>query len=217
MLLAAAPAWAAPFAVHLGDTRLVLDAPSGYADTTFLGSPRLQELAESLTSASNRVLLFALSDNDLRRFTLGDPPDFRRYLVVVTPKALERERMSTPAFQRMVEVALRGFQPLPEKTEIAKLLDAQPVGLPLILAELRKEPTLVSTLQGTRLQPTKIPGVFGGSEKQNYMLSTSTLMHVRGRAINLAVFSVFETADDAAWVRTITLRWAEDLQKLNGR
>src|SRR6267378_4739945 len=42
---------AAPFAIQLGDTRLGLDAPPGFTDSGFTGSPRLQELAESLTSA----------------------------------------------------------------------------------------------------------------------------------------------------------------------
>ena len=57
--------------------RIGLDAPSGFSDTTFTASPRLQELSEGLTPASNRILLFALSDADLRRFTLGDPLDLR--------------------------------------------------------------------------------------------------------------------------------------------
>ena len=60
---------AAPFAVQLGDIRIGLDAPPGFTDTGFTGSPRLQELAETLTPASNRILLFAISDTDLRRFT----------------------------------------------------------------------------------------------------------------------------------------------------
>jgi hypothetical protein len=77
VLVCASTALAAPFAVQVGEARLGLDAPPGFADTQFTGSPRLQELGESLTSASNRVLLFALSDADLRRFTLGDQLELR--------------------------------------------------------------------------------------------------------------------------------------------
>src|SRR3954471_836053 len=86
---------AAPFAVQVGDARLGMDAPPGFADTGFTGSPRLQELAEALTSASNRILLFAISDADLRRFTVGDPLEAKRYMVAVTPRGLERERITT--------------------------------------------------------------------------------------------------------------------------
>ncbi|HEX6266480.1 MAG TPA: hypothetical protein VFZ81_06240, partial [Burkholderiales bacterium] len=213
----ALPAWSAPFAVQLGDARVALDAPAGYADTTFTGSPRLQELAEALTSASNRVLLFAVSDGDLRRFTLGDPPEFRRYMLVATPKALERERIEAPAFQRMAGEALRGFAAVPEGTELASYLETQPVGLSRPLSALRRDPAVVSLLQGTRLEPTRIPRLFGSDERQNFMLSSSTLMLVGGKALNVYVFSAYHSAEDAAWVRAVTARWVDDLQRLNGR
>jgi hypothetical protein len=217
LLAFALPAWSAPFAVQLGDARVVLDAPAGYADTTFTGSPRLQELAEALTSASNRVLLFAISDGDLRRFTLGDPPELRRYMLVATPKALERERIAAPAFQRMAEEALRGFAAVPEGTELGSYLETQPVGLSRPLSALRRDPAVVSLLQGTRLEPTRIPRLFGSEERQNLMLSSSTLMLVRGKALNVFVFSAYLSAEDAAWVRAVTARWVDDLQRLNGR
>ena len=83
---------AAPFAVRLGLEKIALDALPGFSDTTELASPRLQDLAATLTAPSNRILLFALTDADLRRFTNGDQLDQkRRYMMAVTPKALERE------------------------------------------------------------------------------------------------------------------------------
>jgi hypothetical protein len=92
LLLAAAlfspQAAAAPFGVQVGDSRIGLDAPAGFSDTSFTGSPRLTELAETLTSPSNRILLFAISDGDLRRFMAGDPPELRRYMIAVTPKGM---------------------------------------------------------------------------------------------------------------------------------
>ena len=72
-----------------------LDAPPGFADTGFTGSPRLLELAEGLTSASNRILLFAISDADLRRFTIGDPLELRRYMLAATPKGMERDSVTS--------------------------------------------------------------------------------------------------------------------------
>lgn len=203
--------------VPLGDSRVVLDAPAGYADTTFLGSPRLQELAESHTSASNRVLMFAITDDDLRRFSGGVTPEFRRYLMVVTQKATERERITPAAFQRMVGDSMRDFRAPPAGVDVVKHLEKQPVGVPSALAELRKDAAVLSVLQGTRLQPTVIPGFFSNSERQNYLLSSSTLMLVRGKVINLAVFTVYDSPADAERVRTLTLRWTEDLQRLNSR
>src|SRR5512147_273229 len=100
VLLAALPlaGGAAPFSVRLGIERIALDTPPGYSDTTDLASPRLQTLAETLTPASNRILMFALSDADVRNFTLGDQLDARRYMIAVTPRGLESQRVSQPQF-----------------------------------------------------------------------------------------------------------------------
>src|SRR5215510_14023037 len=97
---------AAPFAIMLGEMRIALDAPPGFADTGFTGSPRLQEHAESLTSASNRVLLFALTDADLRRFMGGDQMDLKRYMVIATPKNAERDSLSAGSFARLTGQSL---------------------------------------------------------------------------------------------------------------
>jgi hypothetical protein len=203
---------AAPFAIQLGDTRLGLDAPPGFADTGFTGSPRLQELAESLTSASNRILLFAVSDADLRRFMVGDTPEFRRYMIAVTPKGLERERVSPAAFSVFVGESLRELGSQPAEGDMQKYLHAQPPGKTSLLAELRREPDVVSVLQGTR-----VPGQRRSNEAPQYALSTTTLMLVRGKALNLSVYTLYENALDLDWVRVTTARWIDEIARLNYR
>ena len=203
---------AAPFAVQLGDTRLALDAPPGFSDVQAMGSPRLLDLAEALTSASNRILLFAISDADLRRFTLGDTPEFRRYMIAVTPKVLERERMSPAAFGALVRDSLVAPGSLPVAADLQKYLDAQPPGKTSLLAELRREPDVVSVLQGTRA-----PAQRRSSEAPQYALSTTTLMLLRGKALNLSVYTLYENASDLEWVRATTARWIDDIARLNYR
>src|SRR2546422_3597846 len=108
------------------------------------------ELAEALTPASNKILLFAISDADLRLFTLGDTPEFKRYMIAVTPKGLERERVSPAAFGAFVRDSLAALGSPPGAGDLQKYLDAQPPGKTSLLAELRREPDVVSVLQGTR-------------------------------------------------------------------
>jgi hypothetical protein len=203
---------AAPFAVQLGDARLGLDAPPGFADTGFTGSPRLQELAESLTSASNRILLFAISDADLRHFMLGDTPEFRRYMIAVTPKGLERERVGPAAFGIFVRDSLVALGSSLAAGDLQKYLDAQPPGKTSLLAELRREPDVVSVLQGTRAS-----GPRRSNETSQYALSTTTLMLVRGKALNLSVYTLYENAADLDWVRVTTARWIDEIARLNNR
>jgi hypothetical protein len=212
----AGPACAAPFAVRLGDTRIVLDVPAGYADTTFTGSPRLQELAEALTSASNRILVFAISDDDLRRFTQGDRPEFRRYMLVATPKASEHDHVTPRAFQRIADDALRGLNAPAQAGDIARQLEAQPVGMTAPIAQLRRDAAAITLLQGTRLEPTKTPRLLGSDVRENFILSTSTLILVRGKVLNVQAFTLFDAAEDEAWLRALTARWVDELQRLNG-
>src|SRR5436190_10786422 len=120
---------AAPFAVQLGDTRIGMDAPPGFADTGFTGSPRLQELAETLTPASNRILLFAISDADLRRFSQGDNPDLRRYMIAVTPKGLEQQRVTSAMFGSFVAASMRALGAPPgADVDLRSYLDWKPHG-----------------------------------------------------------------------------------------
>lgn len=201
---------AAPFAVRLGEARVVLDAPAGFADTLDLASPRLQELAEALTSASNRILLFALTDADLRRFSTGDAPEFRRYLLVATPRALERESVSLNRFAELAEDTLRSLGGAASPADLRAHLDATPVGRPVLLREVRRKPVLVSLLTGSRLPPRT-------EEQPAYLLYTTTLMLVRGKALTVSAYTTYRSGADEAWLLELTQRWTEELQRLNAR
>ncbi len=192
LLLSSMEALSAPFAVQVGEAKIALDAPPGFADSSFTGSPRLQELAESQTSPSNKILMFAISDGDLRRFMTGDTPEFRRYMLVVTPKAMEHDRITPAAFKALADTAARA----------AEGADA---------AELRKDPEVFSLQLSTQVPPARR----GGEPQQ--VLTTRTLMLVRGKALDLTVLAVHESPADVDWIRAVTARWVEELRRLNAR
>jgi hypothetical protein len=208
---------AAPFTVRLGLEKIVLDALPGFTDTTDLASPRLQDLAATLTSPSNRVLLFALTDADLRRFTNGDPLDLkRRYVMVVTPKELERERVGGDLFQVFVAASLRDLGAPEQVTDLPKFLESRPIGQPTLLAEPEKGPASVSLIQATRLTPLPGERIFDRSTPQ-YLVFTTTFVLVRGKALILTVYTLFYEPADIDWLKFSTQRWADGLQRLNAR
>ena len=212
LLLSASNALAAPFAMQVGEARLALDAPPAFADVQAMGSPRLFELAESLTSPSNRILLFALEDADVRRFSVGDSLELRRYVIVVTPKSLEDARTTLAAFHALVADALRELgPPAPASSDVRQYLDAQARGRPGLIAELRKDQEVVTVLQGARLPEAP------RAREARYLLSTMTLMLVRGKALNLAIYTSYAGGADLEWIRATTLRWIDELQRLNNR
>ena len=207
---------AAPFAVRLGLEKIVLNAPAGFSDTMELASPRLRDLSESLVSASNRVLLFALSDIDLRRFTNGDPLDPKqRYLLAATPRALERERVTGENFAGMVALSERDLGK-PPQGDLLQYLSKQPQGKSSVLAVLKKDTAVFSVLQGTKL--ISPPAGFLSAEKPaQYVLSTTTLLLLHGKALQLTVFTSLDSPQDMTWLTSITERWIGDLLRLNGR
>ena len=216
LIALATAAAAAPFTVRLGAERVVLDSPPGFSDTTELASPRLQELSETLTSASNRILLFALTDADVRRFMNGDQLEWKRYMIAVTPKGLERERVSAAQFTAFVSDSLRGLGKPIEAPEFINFLEQQPVGKANLFAELRKDPTIVSVMQGTRLPP--LPGgTIWEDKKPQYLFYTTTIFLLRGKAMQLAVYAIFESPADVDWLKSTTQRWMDELLRLNSR
>jgi hypothetical protein len=205
-------ALAAPFAVQIGDARIAVDAPPGFSDVQATGSPRLLELAEALTSASNRIVLFALEDIDVRRFTVGDTPELRRYCLIVTPRPLEGTRVTQVAFRQLVADAMRDVgAPAPAGADLRAHMDSVR-GRPTLIGELRKDPEAQSILQGARLpEPPR------SKDPPKYLLSSTTLLLVRGRALNLTLYSMYDSPADLDWIRAATLRWVEDVQRLNNR
>lgn len=215
LLFAAAPALAAPFAVQLGDTRIALDTPPGFSDAANTGSPRVLELAESLTSASNRILLFGITDADLRRFSVGDTPELRRYLIAVTPRSLERYYVSPKDFERYVAEVTRDLAPPPPNADPSKLLDAVPSGQPVVLAELQREPALLSFMQGTRFDSPEKRFFWEETVPKAYLISTTTLLLLRDRALSLSIYTGYANPEDAEWLKQTTKRWVEELKRIN--
>ncbi len=207
---------ASPFAVRLGLERLVLDTPPGFSDTTDLASPRLQDLSAALTSASNRVLMFALTDADFRKFSNGDQIEAKRYIIAVTPKGLEQNRVSPEQFTILVSDSLRELGAPSSPADLVKFLEQKPIGRVNLIAELKKEPAMVSVLQATRLPP--LPGAaMWESSKPQYVVFTTTIFLLRGKALQLAVYSMYDGPADVDWVKSNTLRWLDELQRLNPR
>jgi hypothetical protein len=205
---------AAPFAVRLGTEKIVLDTPPGFSDTGDLASPRLQDLAATLTSASNRILLFALSDADYRRFTQGDRLEWSRYMIAVTPKGLENVRVSPEQFAGFVSDSVRGLGKASQPADLIGFLQREPEGKIHLCAELKREPSVVSVLQATRLPP--IPGeTFFAANRPQYLFFTTTMFLVRGRAMQISVYLVVERDPDLEWLKHTTERWREEIMRLN--
>ena len=198
--------------MQLGPDRLLIDTPAGFSDSAGFGSPRLTEVAESLADPSNRILVFALSDSDFRRFSAGDQLDLHRYLLAVTPRVSERDRLSPAQFATLVQETSRNLGKPPEPgTDYTKYLQGRAPVQAHLLAEIRRDEQMLSVLQGTMIPQ---PGRFV-DKPPLYRVSGMTLVMIGGKALYLLAYSAYDGPADIAWIRTILARWTEDLQRLN--
>ena len=93
----------------------------------------------------------------MRRFTLGDPSTSRRYMIVVTPKGLESQRVTPEQFAPRSANRCRIWVSCWRAPDLIKFLEKQPIGKAHLLAELKREPTAVSVLQATRYAADRPP------------------------------------------------------------
>ena len=215
-LLVALQCEAAPFSVRLGSEKIVLDTPPGFSDTGDLASPRLNDLAATLTSASNRILLFALSDADFRKFTQGDQLEWNRYMIAVTPKGLENVRVTPQQFANFVADSVQGLGKAEKPTDPIAYLDKQAEGKLNLLEEQRPDATSVSVLQATRLPPLPGDTLFQAGKPQ-YLFYTTSMFLVRGRALQISVYLIIvgKGQPDLEWLKNTTQRWREEILRLN--
>jgi hypothetical protein len=146
---------------------------------------------------------------------VGDTPEMGRYLIAVTPRALERYYVSPKDFERYVADVTRDLGKPVESADYRALLDATPTGQPVVLAELRRDPALLSFMQGARFAGRESRFIGMPDDPAQYLLSTTTLLLLRDRALSLSIYTGYAGPEDAEWLRITTKRWVEELQRLN--
>ena len=134
-----------------------------------------------------------------------------------SPATIGNERFSPQRFGEFADAAQRELgERVPAGKIFTEYFDQQPLGKSSVVGELRRDPEVRSLLLGARVPPnTRLQPP--GAPKQQYALSTISLLLVRGKALSLTVYSAYDSQADLDWIRAITARWIDDLQRLNTR
>ena len=78
------------------------------------------------------------------------------------------------------------------------------------------DPMCVFTLEDHQgaVEVVVFPEMFG---KHRMLIENGALLLVRGKALSVSVFTALQEDADADWLRAATLRWVDDLLRLNSR
>jgi hypothetical protein len=113
-------------------------------------------------------------------------------MIAVTPRDLERERLDEQRFAELAETTVRELgERAPTGKSFAEFFEKRPVGAPAVLSDLRREADLRSVLVAVRVQAQARSGT------PQYMLSTATLMRVRGKMLSISVHTAYEGPADS--------------------
>lgn len=63
--------------------------------------------------------------------------------------------------------------------------------------------------------PDKPGATFWQSDTPQFLCFTTTLFLVRGKALQLQVYTLYDGPADTEWLKTITQRWQDELLRIN--
>ena len=130
-------------------------------------------------------------------------------MIVVTPRGMERERVSESAFKQFVGESLRGLGAPPAEKDLREV--------PRLAPDRRDQPARRAAQGrgrglGAAGRARQGRGFF---ERSKYLLSSTTLLLLRGKALSLSVYTQYDDPADLEWIRATTARWIDELKRLN--
>jgi len=202
----------------IGPTEVVLPVPSGFSDP---GDkvPKLRQFFEKLTPPTNRLLALFVSDADLRTLASGKESPMRRYFMVQTYRAAERDTLTVKGFAEVKDTLRAQYKTMLKsaKPQIDSLIaDASrdlakqagrpdmtlKVGemLPLEIFSETQDSISLSALSKVRFETASVT-------REIPLVMAMTTLTLRGKIAYFYVYSVYDSAADIEWTRQQTRSW----------
>jgi hypothetical protein len=219
LLAAALPLHAAEaHAANVGATRLELPVPDGFVDPSTT-VPALKTLGERLTPNTNRLLAIFVAEADAKLAARNEPPPLKRYFMVQTWRQMETAKMSIADFDQVKSLMRQQYQSLLAEHSAAAQshLDtaARTIGqeagidkLSLKLGELQGLEIFDERASSISLLAMSLMSVQANDKTlQRPMAMGITTARIKGKLIYFYAYSVYESAQDLDWIRTVTKDW----------
>jgi hypothetical protein len=214
---------AAPHRVTVGPAEVLLPLPVGFAEAS-TDAPALWRTGELLTPPSNRLLAFFVSAGDLQRVVAGQAPDMRRYFMVQTFRAAERDTFTDKGFAEIKDVLRSQYKtalqqvPLQTKEHLdaaSRQLGKQAGRPELTLKVGEMLPLEVFDERATSLSIAALSKVVINTDavvREIPLAMAMTTLAARGKIVYFYAYSVYDSPQDIAWCRQVTLDWLAELR-----
>lgn len=207
LCLCAAPVWAAPANVKVGDTEIHIPSPDGFVRCD--GVSKEMDTYDTQQAVGNRVLAMFCKEEDLAKLKSGEVPYLETFLTAQVSNALENTQMSDFTFgveTKDLEKTLGPDQIIPENkyknvgTSEARITGITNFGIYDKSVDFAAF-TMMAQVKGDGLERTKV-------------VSTA-LVNLHGKVITLAAGSGFHGKSDLDWTRESLKAWKTELFRIN--
>lgn len=199
-------------------TLVQLPVPAGFADPS-RELPQIRQLGERMTPASNRLLAIFMSQADINSALAGQQPAMARYFMAQTLRQTESSQISEADFAQVKTLLRQQYQSLLTELgpKVQNELDraAREMGrdlgqdlLVLKAGELKGLEVFDERAASiSLLAATKYRVQVGDSVSEVPMAMGITTAVIRGKLVYFYAYSVFQSAADLDWVRSVTRAW----------
>ncbi|MEY4561589.1 MAG: hypothetical protein RLZZ618_866 [Pseudomonadota bacterium] len=183
-----APAHAAPHVANIGATDIVLPLPPGFVEASAV-SPDTWAKAEKAAPADSRLIGVFIEE--------GQPVagrSMQRYFLLHTTRSLEGTAVTADEFGQVKPTIRKKFDDL--------AADVKDVSGPFgVFNDVKTSLSVLSITPAT-----------ASANRVAYSVTTAV---VKGKMLDMYVYSTYRDERDAAWVREATLKWLPRLQASN--
>ncbi len=212
--------------VTIGEQEVFILPPVEFVDPA-VAAPELVEIGKKMVAPTNRLLAIYIPTQELKNHLAGKEIDLNRYSMLQTSNAAQKLVMSQHFFdaikqtvkdqsssqtaemvakaQTHVNSAAASIgKIIDDKTFAIKINDFKSMGL------FNETPTSISTVGSSNVFSRA-----GGEAESTPIVYASTVVLVKGKALFLYTYSGYRTSADLQWVKDVSTRWADEIQRSN--
>ncbi len=196
--------------LKVGKASVVLPPPAGFEEVSRT-APQLAQMGRQMTAQSNRFVALYMPAGFVERLQRGEMADLNRYMSVQTIRATEKMVYEGSAIAELFSTVRR------EMTTSLTTQNFDQGGVAVQRqgaagAIFDETPYSISAIHTVNFNAT-----VGGENRAGQMVTATTFAIIKGKVLNIVVFTPYTSPRDLQWAKDTTTAWVRDIAQVNER
>lgn len=196
--------------LKVGKASIVLPPPTGFEEVSRT-APQLARMGRQMTAQSNRFIALYMPEGFVDRLKRGETADLNRYMSVQTIRATENMVYEGSAIAELFSTVRR------EMTTSLAQQDFNQGGVAVQRqgaagAIFDETPYSISAIHTVNFNAE-----VGGQNRAGQMVTATTFAVIKGKVLNIVVFTPYTSQRDVQWAKDTTTAWVRNMAHVNER